>query len=57
MQNYQFLAVSGPTYNIEQGMPPFKWSKAEFAKITPHIGHPDDWQFKPITFAWTWEEN
>lgn len=45
----QFVAYGGPTYD---DLPPFQWSNVDFAKDTPHYGHPDLWQFKPITHKW-----
>ncbi len=46
----EFVAAGGPTFD---DLPPFQWSKADFAGDTPHFGHPDLWQFEPITHAWT----
>jgi len=51
---FQFLSVSGPTYNAARGLPPFRWSEVDFGATTPHVGHPDLWQFKPLTFKWEW---
>lgn len=48
-QNLQFVAYGGPTYD---DLPPFQWSKVDFAFNTPHFGHPDLWQFKPVTHQW-----
>lgn len=45
----QFFAVSGPTYD---DLPPFQWSKVDFAADTPHYGHPDVWRFQPIKHTW-----
>ena len=45
----KFTAIGGPTYD---DVPAFQWSKADFAKDTPHFGHPDLWKFKPITYEW-----
>ena len=45
----QFVAYGGPTYD---DLEPFQWSKTDFAKDTPHFGHPDLWQFKPVTHKW-----
>lgn len=53
-RNFQFLAVSGPTFNESRGLPPFQWSESDFNSI-PHNGHPDLWQFKPLTHRWDWE--
>jgi len=47
-QNLQFIAQSGPTWNP---LPPFIWSNQDFVD-TPHVGHPDTWQFEPIIPIW-----
>ena len=46
----QFVAAGGPTYD---DLPAFQWSKTDFEKNTPHFGHPDKWEFKPIVHEWT----
>ena len=46
---YMMTAVSGPTHDDQ---PPFSWLTADFADDTPHEGHPDVWQFDPITTNW-----
>ena len=43
----EFIAVSGPTYDQ---LPPFQWSKTDFADACPHVGHPDLWKFESIHF-------
>ncbi|XP_015925352.1 putative phospholipase B-like 2 [Parasteatoda tepidariorum] len=48
-KNYEFVAISGPTYDP---LPPFQWSKSDFDKKVKHEGHPDLWQFKPIVHKW-----
>ena len=45
----QFLAIGGPTYD---DLPPFRWSEVDFAKDTPHYGHPDLWKFDPVVHQW-----
>jgi hypothetical protein len=45
----EFVAYGGPTYD---DLPPFQWSKVDFAYNTPHYGHPDLWQFEPVTHQW-----
>jgi len=47
-QNLQFIAQSGPTWDP---LPPFQWSLQDFMD-TPHVGHPDLWQFEPIIPKW-----
>ncbi|XP_060577603.1 putative phospholipase B-like 2 [Ruditapes philippinarum] len=49
-QSLEFIAVSGPTYDQ---LPPFQWSKADFAKDCPHHGHPDVYKFDPVHFNGT----
>ena len=43
-----FIAQSGPTWDP---LPPFRWSEQDF-QDTPHVGHPDLWQFQPIIPKW-----
>jgi hypothetical protein len=43
------VAQSGPTWDP---LPPFQWSKQDFKDDTPHVGHPDTWQFEPVTNLW-----
>lgn len=43
-----FIAQSGPTWDP---LPPFRWSEQDF-QDTPHLGHPDLWQFQPIIPKW-----
>jgi len=45
----QFVAQSSPTFD---NLPPFQWSKADFADDTPHVGMPDLWNFEPVTHDW-----
>lgn len=52
LQGLQFLSVSSPVHNITRGLPPFQWSKADFEKDTPHLGHPDLWDFEPLIYNW-----
>ncbi|XP_063605889.1 putative phospholipase B-like 2 isoform X2 [Penaeus indicus] len=47
----KFLAVNGPTYDQQ---PVFRWSEQDFAKDTPHYGHPDAWAFPVIGHKWVW---
>eukprot|EP00096_Caligus_rogercresseyi_P012655 TRINITY_DN5370_c0_g1_i1.p1 TRINITY_DN5370_c0_g1~~TRINITY_DN5370_c0_g1_i1.p1 ORF type:complete len:563 (+),score=96.26 TRINITY_DN5370_c0_g1_i1:42-1730(+) len=44
-----FIAGGGPTYD---SLEPFQWSRADFAADTPHFGHPDKWDFKPMEVVW-----
>ncbi|XP_013170935.1 PREDICTED: putative phospholipase B-like 2 isoform X1 [Papilio xuthus] len=53
-KNYEFVAVSGPTFNISRGIPPFAWSEFDMGPHLPHIGHPDVWAFQPIIHHWEW---
>ena len=46
----EFIALSSPTYD---NLPPFQWSKADFSDDTPHYGHPDLWNFKPVQHKWS----
>jgi len=46
---YMMTAVAGPTHDDQ---PPFSWLTADFADDTPHEGHPDVWDFEPITTNW-----
>jgi len=45
----EFVAQSGPTWDP---LPPFRWSDQDF-KDTPHVGHPDLWQFPPLQHTWS----
>ncbi|XP_071093734.1 putative phospholipase B-like 2 [Haliotis cracherodii] len=45
-----FIAVAGPTYDQ---LPPFQWSKADFASECPHYGHPDLFRFTPMMYNGT----
>jgi len=45
----QYVSISGPTYD---SLPPFTWSKSDFAPTTPHVGHPDVFKFEPVTYEW-----
>jgi hypothetical protein len=49
-QKFEFVAAGGPTFD---DLPPFQWSKVDFEKDTPHVGHPDIWAFQPIQHAWS----
>jgi hypothetical protein len=49
IHDLQFVAFGGPTYD---DLPPFQWSRVDFANDTPHFGHPDLWAFKPVTHKW-----
>eukprot|EP00092_Neocalanus_flemingeri_P103749 GFUD01132792.1.p1 GENE.GFUD01132792.1~~GFUD01132792.1.p1 ORF type:complete len:465 (+),score=101.42 GFUD01132792.1:343-1737(+) len=44
----QFIAQSGPTWDP---LPPYRWSEQDFLD-TPHVGHPDLWQFAPVIPMW-----
>ncbi|XP_076344421.1 phospholipase B domain containing lamina ancestor isoform X2 [Tachypleus tridentatus] len=46
---YEFVAIGGPPHDP---LPPFQWSKSDFAKDEPHYGHPDLWVFEPIVYHW-----
>lgn len=43
-----FIAVCSPTYD---DVPAFQWSTSDYSTL-PHVGHPDLWNFKPITTKW-----
>ncbi|KAI1303639.1 putative phospholipase B-like 2 [Halotydeus destructor] len=45
----QFLAVSGPPHD---DVPAFQWSTSDYKDMN-HIGHPDLWEFEPVTQSWT----
>ena len=45
-QKFTALAVSGPTYDQQ---PVFQWSTSGWHRP---IGHPDKWDFKPVTVSW-----
>ena len=49
IHDLKFIAYGGPTYD---DLPPFQWSKVDFANDTPHFGHPDLWKFDPVTHDW-----
>jgi hypothetical protein len=49
MKSLEFVAVSGPTFDP---LPPFQWSKSDYAKTVTHVGHPDLWTFKPVQHKW-----
>ncbi|XP_047512871.1 putative phospholipase B-like 2 [Pieris napi] len=53
-EKYLFLGVSGPTYNISRGIPPFQWSKFDMGSEVFHEGHPDVWTFSPLIHHWEW---
>lgn len=42
-----FVAVSGPSRDQQ---PTFCWSNSDFDFNTPHMGHPDCWDFFPVLF-------
>ena len=48
-KNFEFLAINGPTYDQQ---PVFRWSEQDFAKDTPHYGHPDSWKFPVVKVTW-----
>ena len=48
-KNFEMMAVCGPTHDDQ---PPFSWNTADFADTTPHEGHPDTFDFEPITTNW-----
>lgn len=47
--NLEFIAIGGPTHDP---LPPFQWSKTHFPGETPHVGHPDLWNFDPVHVMW-----
>lgn len=47
-KEFALIAQGGPTFDP---LPPFRWSEQDF-KDTPHVGHPDLWQFKPVKVTW-----
>ena len=47
----EMVAQSGPTWDP---LPPFRWSLQDFKDDTPHVGHPDLWQFDAVTDLWVW---
>ena len=49
-QKFEFVAAGGPTFD---DLPPFQWSKVDFEKDTPHVGHPDIWTFLPVQHQWS----
>ncbi|XP_068213590.1 putative phospholipase B-like 2 [Palaemon carinicauda] len=50
-KSYLFLAVNGPTSDQQ---PVFRWSEQAEAETTPHYGHPDAFDFPPVTHEWVW---
>lgn len=48
-RDYGMMAVNGPTWDQ---VPPFKWSTSPYKDLV-HMGHPDNWTFKPIKVSWT----
>lgn len=49
IQNFTLSAVAGPS---AENQPPFVWSQSDFDKVYSHIGHPDVWNFQPISPVW-----
>ena len=51
-KRHEITGISGPTWDDQ---PPFQWSKmtAEEQEKAPHIGHPDLWNFGPVTHQWS----
>lgn len=49
MQNFTLNAIAGPS---AENQPPFAWSKSGFADKYSHVGHPDLWNFPPMTLTW-----
>ncbi|XP_050520145.1 putative phospholipase B-like 2 [Daktulosphaira vitifoliae] len=52
-QNLQFKAIAGPTQGTNNTLGPFCWSKSDFSHSVPHEGHPDCFDFSPITHQWS----
>ena len=48
-KEFGMIVQGGPTFDP---LPPFRWSEQDFKDDTPHVGHPDLWQFEPITVTW-----
>jgi hypothetical protein len=49
MQNFTLVAIAGPTSDQQT---PFVWSKSDFDTQLSHVGHPDEWNFSPLTPKW-----
>jgi len=49
MQKFSLVAISGPTADQQK---PFVWSESICNKKSFHYGHPDTWNFSPITPSW-----
>ncbi|XP_066989803.1 putative phospholipase B-like 2 [Macrobrachium rosenbergii] len=50
-KNFLFLAVNGPTSDQQ---PVFRWSEQAEVDKKPHYGHPDEFNFAPVTHEWVW---
>jgi hypothetical protein len=48
-QSLEFIALSSPAYD---NVPVFRWSTSPFRDSVKHVGHPDLWDFKPVTHKW-----
>ncbi|XP_075225598.1 putative phospholipase B-like 2 [Lycorma delicatula] len=48
----RFIGIAGPTTGTGGILPIFKWSTSNFTS-TPHMSHPDVWNFKPVLHKWT----
>lgn len=45
---FGIIAECGPTHDTQ---PVFKWSTSPYSNLS-HIGHPDEFNFKPVLFSW-----
>ena len=48
----EFIAQSSPAFDQ---VPPFQWSKSDFAGTVKHMGQPDLWKFEPVHHKWSGE--
>lgn len=54
----RFQITAGPAYSVpydltsgdedDDDLEPFNWARSDFSEI-PHTGHPDNWDFEPLT--------
>ncbi len=49
MKDFSLVAIAGPTSDQQ---PPFIWSQSRCYKEVPHVGLPDEWNFKPFVPKW-----
>ncbi len=49
MKDFSLVAIAGPTSDQQ---PPFIWSQSRCHKEVPHVGLPDEWNFKPFVPKW-----